>query len=148
MLVTLLAVLFMTSGAVSRHCMAAHHSSGNAQSVRSVEAKPPSLDVKSRDHTGHDHASHDRAGHDHANHGGQAQHSQFADEQPADDAVMTIDDATCSKCCGTCTLVTGMVTSEVTAATFAFAPVVFPHATDLWSEAQRRVDPEIPKPIV
>jgi hypothetical protein len=134
-MVWLLAVLFAASGVAAHLCFAAHHVAGPAGAAQ----QPPA------DHAHHAHAAiddedaghhHDAAGHQHA-----ADHADVGDHGPQDDAL-------CGKCCGSCTLVTGIMPSVNDQPPSIVAPALIAGPADPASGSMIRVDPGIPKPIV
>jgi hypothetical protein len=89
-----LVLLFAAGGFTARYCMAAHRSAGHTVAIASVESN----------NSHHAHVSHgEDAQHDH----GGTQHQHAADGE----APVATDDIACAKCCGTCTLASGVLPS-------------------------------------
>jgi len=124
-LVCVLALAFVASGAMWRHCMA---------------AMPAPVDIAAQhdhDHLGHDAPSH----HDHG------AHHQHAPNPAADTPDQPItNDHTCGKCCSVCSVV-GVAPPDMGAAADESA-VLFSLPRDCCTGATIRVDPGIPKRIV
>ena len=122
-MICLLAIAFVASGAVWRHCVAAVPAAANAAAA----------------HHDHDTASH----HGHGAHDQHASHNQA----PAQPDQPIADDHICGKCCGVCTFV-GAPPPDMTAMAAGVAAVLFSLARNCCSGATVRVDPGIPKRIV
>jgi hypothetical protein len=134
-MVWLLAVLFAASGVAAHACFAAHHVAGLASTAQAQAA----------DHAHHVHAGIDdgQVGHHHS----AAHHQQVGDHAPAADHALPGADA-CGKCCGSCTLATGVMPTLVEQPLFVVAPALFAGPSDPGSDSLIRVDPGIPKRIV
>jgi hypothetical protein len=133
-MVWLLAVLFAASGVAAHACFAAHHVAGPASAVQAQAAE----------HAHHVHAVIDdeQMGHHHSAAGPR----QVADHAPAADHGLQDGDL-CGKCCGSCTLVSGIMPSLVDQPLFVVAPARFAGPMDSCSDSLVRVDPGIPKHI-
>jgi hypothetical protein len=132
-LVWLVALAFVASGAAWRHCMAAQ--------------QPIPVAVQgTHDHSAHSSGAHDHASHDHGSPHHADADQNAADNQAADQAGHPAGNHDCGKCCSICTI-SGAMPPALAETAFEVSAVVFASERDTFAGNSIPVDPGVPKLI-